>query len=551
MRHIPDPFSAGNPRGGPGAIVHKHSKAIAFSLFRVHGLFSPATRAKSGQLSSNLQGRSHVNTANGIMLAPRRVQEQYTSTHTTSKLTTHGLLGDTKSKEQRRRDGSNGRARRRRTSAILANSEPSAKRVSKARSQGELSNRANASQASSSIAVKTLPSSSVIEDKMKTKSPSAFDDVQSPQPTKKSSVATINTVETSQSSTSTQVEATSTDEEDDQDHDQDEDLGPSPLPTRTPHAEAFATLDPTHIEYVRAKSAKRPIGQDSRVPWYRRLVGKHDTARAGFPHSVSTAAVEATFTPPWLVIADRQAQEDNEQLVNNLSNSFKDVGLLHSVPRNRGTKPRPKAKSELLSPVPDECLYMLVPLWPGETDEPGDATAVNVALEERQFVLVYYVPFDERNPEKAMELILTQQKSTSSSDVISSRSINISAFSVCARLVGAPELRGSGIRLPEVGLAVSGPMSEAIKAVPATSVRAEYPDNLVMGVCYGRNLGMEFIPESLVKLGLCLPLPPPTPYDPDRPDASEDELVCHLSSIGRAVVEMAWLGCMAVTSFAE
>ena len=44
-----------------------------------------------------------------------------------------------------------------------------------------------------------------------------------------------------------------------------------------------------------------------------------------------------------------------------------------------------------------------------------------------------------------------------------------------------------------------------------------------------------------MKLGLCIPVPP-------EPGMGE-EPVAELTPIGRAVLEMAWIGCIAVTSF--
>src|ERR1700753_542518 len=85
IKHIPDPYSA-NRRGGPGVIVHKHSQAKAFSIFRSYGLFRPKQPQKPAQ------GSRHLDTSQSILLATKNVQEQYTSTKTTGRLKTHGLL---------------------------------------------------------------------------------------------------------------------------------------------------------------------------------------------------------------------------------------------------------------------------------------------------------------------------------------------------------------------------------------------------------------------------------------------------------------------------
>ncbi|KAJ7829123.1 hypothetical protein B0H13DRAFT_2107649 [Mycena leptocephala] len=67
---------------------------------------------------------------------------------------------------------------------------------------------------------------------------------------------------------------------------------------------------------------------------------------------------------------------------------------------------------------------------------------------------------------------------------------------------------------------------------------------LVIGTCASREAGLEFDPKGLVKMGLCIPVPP---------DAGAHELqeepVAELTPIGKAVLEMAWIGSIAVTSF--
>ena len=86
VRHIPDPFSKGNIRGGPHSIIHKHSKVVAFSIFRSNTVMAPGKSKESNRVS--------FDRSCGILLASKRVQEAYTSTHTTSRLNSHGLLED-------------------------------------------------------------------------------------------------------------------------------------------------------------------------------------------------------------------------------------------------------------------------------------------------------------------------------------------------------------------------------------------------------------------------------------------------------------------------
>lgn len=194
---------------------------------------------------------------------------------------------------------------------------------------------------------------------------------------------------------------------------------------------------------------------------------------------------------------------------------------------------------------------MLLSLWPGETDPASAATpdglpapAHHIPLKDRQYLLVYYVPFDTTPAKKK-----TRSSQMSSGDSLAStleeRDVLLPAFHVSARLVGYEEQRGSGVRLPSDGLRVTGALADALRAVPAPAVRAE---ECVIGVCSGRESGIEFQPEGLVKMGLCLPAPAPDPAAAAGA-LGEEETEALLSPIGRAAVEMAWVGCMAVTSF--
>jgi hypothetical protein len=333
-----------------------------------------------------------------------------------------------------------------------------------------------------------------------------------------------------------------------------------PLPvTRTPHAEAFATLDPNVIEYVRSKNGNRVVVDGHSVHWSKRWIPgfgrptKSSNAPA-CPAGTSSAALEATYHPPWMTIAGRKVQENNERLIQNLNDSFKDVGLLHSTfkPSKGTTKTsrRHKTGLNLFEEVPDDALYMLLPLWAGETDKasmpPSPAPSFDVvAVDQRQYLLVYYVPFEECHKEKSQELTKKKAKSSltspeSSMDSMDSKTVMLSAFRVSARLVGYDELRGSGVRLPSNGLTVTGPLWEA-QYSPPTGLSTEHHDDVVVAACYGREKGIEFLPDGLVKLGLCVLSSELAP--------GELEPQVLLSVIGRAAVEMIWLGCMALTSF--
>ena len=84
--------------------------------------------------------------------------------------------------------------------------------------------------------------------------------------------------------------------------------------------------------------------------------------------------------------------------------------------------------------------------------------------------------------------------------------------------------------------------------LPPRYIRDQRLDDIVIGVCYSRNMGIEFVPEGLQKLGLTMPSDqPPRMITKDMDIVIDEDII--LTPIGRAAVEMAWLGCLAVTSF--
>lgn len=340
-------------------------------------------------------------------------------------------------------------------------------------------------------------------------------------------------------------------------------------PPRTSHAEAFATVDSNYLEHIRTRPDRRHIEEPSSHGLVgvlrRKLLG---SAKSGpKPQSVHTPALprEGNYTPPWLTMAPRSKQEERERVIQNLNDSFKDVGLLptarvskHSGSRSK--RPKHPNTTTIFEKVPADALYMLLPLWPGDTDSASseareDPATYFVPVEERQYLLVYYVPFeDEKSHDKKTDSHKkrtradTRSIATASSATLNDRIISLRSFKAVARLVSYADLRETGVRVPAFGLSVTGSLKEATRFLPPASIRDQRLDDIVIGVCYNRPAGVEFITEGLQKLGLCMPTEtPPRPPSNEMDDEEEEEVV--LTPIGRAAVEMAWLGCMAVTSF--
>lgn len=545
------------------------------------------------------------------MLAPKKVQEQYTSTRTTSKLATHGFLGDEDKSDRLGQTAktATGDGRRRAASAVhhRENEKKEKERKEKEKKQREKEEKAKAkekktqqkkdqtdsAESSSTInsAHDTIESFSThVEDNVegKQRRHSAHQVRQVVVSNASSSVTAMSTYEPSVATTVTTLpnaikkyssfesslptgssipsmssSGFSNPTLDDRSDETLLDRDPDDLPmtvTRTPHAEAFTTLDPNVIEYVRSKTGGRqPV--DNNIHWSKRwLPGfarptKSVTNTPTFPAVPSVAVLDANYNPPWMTIAGRTAQETNERLIQNLNDSFKDVGLVHSKPVKTPVKRKNKTGRNLFGEVPEDALYMLLPLWASETDDASMAefpqeNFENIPVSERQYLLVYYVGFEPKNnKQKAQEHTKKKAKLSSSGsssfEAPDSKTVFMPAFRVSARLVGYDELRGTGVRLPNTGLSVTGPAWEAVQHAPSLAIRDEHHDDSVVATCMGREQGIQFLPEGLFKLGLSLPV-----SGLEKHTAHHLELgQMMLSPIGRSVVEMIWLGCMALTSF--
>lgn len=629
VRHIPDPFLKGPKTGGPSTVIHKHSRATAFSIFRSYTLFT-AKRAGTG--SRNI----HMHTSGGIMLAPKKVQEQYTSTKTTSKLSTHGLLedgsrktiGNGNSDKSRRSTFLEKEKRREKEKEDAKKAKAKAKEKKKDLKKNNDRERAINPTESTESSTTTSSTGSISASNMAsapgraTTSKITFvPSMVSPRsPTKAHSTSGPSSPETSstfdhsskklQSDSSTSV-ATShirghRDSIDSDEH----------LPTRTPHAEAFGTLDPNDIEHLRR--AQKPTDGSSSFAnrIFRRFRGAANRADS---ITQPVATPQNAYSPPWIVTAGRDQNEEHVRVLTDLNNSFRDVGLLHMQPSHRtgkstgggGAKKR-TVTHDIFDYVPEDSLYMLLPLWAGETDPGGGsgvgsgsimagsssisevsttsttATAATTATsatlltvpEDRQYLLVWYVPFEDKNRHtsstnpnshtnsasaSANKKKPKQTHSTSDPDAESNqKNVYLRNFRVNARLVRYDELRGTGIRLPSDGLAVGAPALD-VGGLSGVRNREEAESQLgtdtalgvgletVICMCSSRENGFHFQPEGLSKLGLCLQeeVALPAANNPRAVylEIPTSELRHLLTPVGRAAVEMVWLGCLAITSF--
>ncbi|KAH7917642.1 hypothetical protein BV22DRAFT_978834, partial [Leucogyrophana mollusca] len=125
--------------------------------------------------------------------------------------------------------------------------------------------------------------------------------------------------------------------------------------------------------------------------------------------------------------------------------------------------------------------------------------------------------------------------------------ILLPTFYVTAMLLDHDDLWGTDIRIPCGGLAITGPVWEAMAHLPLPTIRdRQQQSGTIICHCYDWENGLIFVPEGLLRLGLCL-----TPQHSRagvREEQSMDSEVL-LNPIGLAVVEMVWIGALAATSF--
>ncbi|KAJ7877879.1 hypothetical protein B0H13DRAFT_1609383 [Mycena leptocephala] len=198
-----------------------------------------------------------------------------------------------------------------------------------------------------------------------------------------------------------------------------------------------------------------------------------------------------------------------------------------------------QAHADFSAQVPADALFMLLPLWPGSTDPVSDRNTTRLSheipTEQRQHLLVSYNPTTQAH------------SSTNSSGDAGSRKgcdILLTSYDIGARLVSHSELQSTDMHVPTQGLAVLGSWSEAWLSMPQLATH-DY-GLVIIGTYTSREAGVRFNANELVKMGLfsCIRLPPDA-----GTEEVQEEPVAELTPIGRAVLELAWIGGIAVTSF--
>jgi hypothetical protein len=300
---------------------------------------------------------------------------------------------------------------------------------------------------------------------------------------------------------------------------------------RTPHNEAYHALSPESIDSFTAQQDNH-----SRIfPWFS---GRNASSR--------TLHIDTPYNPPWLSAPSRPNNHDMQmQVVAGLNTSFQGVGLLPTEKEIRESRKRKALKNQnhardarterkytkekdIFIDLPDDALYMLLPLWPSETD-PVSARehpfkSPTIAISDRLYALVYYKPWyppESSGKSKSKDKSRRSRGSpTSSHDgiYIDERNVLMSQFYIGARIVAYDDLEGSNVRVPELGLSVMGPLHEAFETIPIndrpprpkpkgkgkakdTGEGKEFWDYII-GSYQARDHPMEFYPEGFKKMQL-------------------------------------------------
>ncbi|KAG6869111.1 hypothetical protein C0993_001676 [Termitomyces sp. T159_Od127] len=572
------PYGGSALSDGPPVTIHKHSKAVAFSISRYYRLprkyddiHPTPSRVIDATLHMPVSGLSPASKRGSsmILLAPRRVQEAYTSTTTTRKLESHGLLDDPAvSHFQNTRDKESHRCRKEREKQEQIQREKKEKErikgnsnVGKAKSKDKIIQQGKDDShvpSTSSTLVQPFPPPP----------PASAPAIHTYPPNSASLSRTLINHEASipersisrSSSRHSRRRRHVHDPLEENDDDDDEDNENAP-PTRTPHSEAFGTMDAALIEQLRQDKFN---GDSERGGLWNRLVG-----RGNHYATASPAQLHAPFVAPWLALQPRNKQESHQVVIDTLNDSFKDVGLLPSnYSTSRHTVPTSQRQRKIagghnnndpFKQIPEDALYMLLPLWPGDTDLQSETLSASFERPfmhncQRQYLLVYYKPPPEEEHKRTDRDNKKRLRSSPTSPYDSNArreeraSVLLTSFHITARLVSYQKLQGTGVRVPDEGLTVTGPLETAFAHMPPLADVNENYYEYVLGICHSRDAGIEFYPDGLVKMGLCEQSQVPLPVSASEEDTIPEPEV-KLTPIGRAVLEMIWSGALALTSF--
>jgi len=199
----------------------------------------------------------------------------------------------------------------------------------------------------------------------------------------------------------------------------------TPMPKPTPHSVAFHSVDPHAFLSLSGRLEDNSLargGSGKGLDWVRRAFGQKSMPnvpnRGGtIQHGPPSASIDGAYSPPWLLMQPQSVRQEEDRIIKNLNDSFRAVGL---IPPAKG-KPSPaeqlrkrnaqvahekekekanKPTSSIIESIPDNALMMLLPLWVEEGLSDAGIAKHHTPIQERTYLLVYYVPFDSGAGEK-------------------------------------------------------------------------------------------------------------------------------------------------------
>ncbi|KAF8635200.1 hypothetical protein AX17_003976 [Amanita inopinata Kibby_2008] len=618
VHHISDTDTPSSwAASGPASTIHKHSKAVAFSIgrfYRKKNEIKEKREAGTGPLITASHPpaplpESQKRPGSMILLAPRKVQVAFTNTTSTRRLESHGLLdeeqpstgakdkerdrkgkddnGKDREKERKDKDKDKERVKEKQQgqpksgdregkkakeqkdkerpamtnpSTILSSGTVGAtpllevsKFANSSSSSAETYQASTLGRSSTIVASSSVPPTPLLSPASDISAHySQFDSLFAPDQPTTPTVANSPSVRNVSRRRRRRVHDPLEMDEDDDEYDDDDgdSYGRYSPPTRTPHSEAYGTVDASLIEQLNLERAQ--YEQETNSVFRKLFRGRNNRTPVG----PVTGQLEANYVPPWIVLPSRSRQEQQQRVVENLNSSFMDVGLLPSAHRAKSrassthSKKRDDLSTNILGEVPEESLYMLLPLWPGETDPIAAQKHLHLdkripPADQRQYLLLFYKSQKTQKSSKKRSRV-----SPSRDGERTDRSILLNSFHISARFVAHNELIGTGIRVPDDGLSICGPLDYAWETLPSPEIREECKsDWVIIGICHSREGGVEFVPDGIAKMGLCLMSSKPPSAVNDKYIPSEPSL--QLTPVGRAVLEMVWLGSIALTSFGQ
>lgn len=362
-------------RIGPAYLIHKHSRCHAFSIFQgFHVTGQKILASHAILLASKSVQNSYANTPE--TRSRHTPHEPYEDDPEVQRLQTHNLVDDEPHipRSRTRHRGQTIHATAPSSTAPPMGSSPRSKTVS-AKVPSDVQREQQAG-----------PSSFQVTEVDKTRIAEFVD--------KESSISTMSTL--------------------------------TPMPKPTPHSVAFQCVDP-HAPLSNGgrleDNALARGGSGRGLDWVRRAFGQKPLPtipnRGGpIQHGPPSASIDGAYSPPWLLMQPQSVRQEEDRIIKNLNDSFRAVGL---IPPAKG-KPSPaeqirkrnaqvahekekekanKPTSSIIESIPEDALMMLLPLWVEEGLSDTGIAKHHTPIQERTYLLVYYVAFETSAGEKS------------------------------------------------------------------------------------------------------------------------------------------------------